>query len=288
LGQTLFLKYVLINKGENTIDSTFISLWADPDLGNSSDDLVGCDTLLSLGYCYNDGADSDYGAAPPAVGFDFLRGPLVPGTDADTAFHRGRLRLRFRNLPMTSFNKYINGTDPHSRTETYNYMKGLQPDGSPVVDPEGDTTKFYHAGNPVTGQGWIDEAAADRRYMMSSGPFTMAPGDTQEVVAAVVVGQGSNPLNSIDALKLVDEQAQAEFDELFGFHSVCGDIDGSGRITLLDAIYIIFYLFKDSDVLALGRADLNCDAKVNLTDAVSLIYHIFWNSPIPCSACGSL
>jgi len=75
LDNVMFMKYTIINKGSNTLDSTFISLWADPDIGDASDDFVGCDTLLSLGYAYNDGADTDYGSSPPAVGFDFFQGP---------------------------------------------------------------------------------------------------------------------------------------------------------------------------------------------------------------------
>ncbi len=217
LGNTVFFKYIIINKGENTLDSTFISLWADPDLGDASDDLVGCDTLLSLGYCYNEGSDGDYGAAPPAVGFDFFEGPIVP-SEGDSALVNGVWRQGFRNLPMASFNKYINGTDPASKIETYGYMQGLTKDPTtgdmvPAVNPITDLVTTYSvSGDPVTQEGWIDAAAADRRYMMSAGPFTMAPGDTQEVVAAVIVAQGANPLNSISALRTADVAAQAVFD----------------------------------------------------------------------------
>lgn len=213
LGQVIFMKFLIINKGGNTLDSTFVSLWADPDLGDASDDLVGCDTTLSVGYCYNEaGGDGIYGAAPPAVGFDFFQGPVVEGEAEDSALFQGEWVYGMKNLPMTSFNKYINGTDPHSFVDTYNYMKGLKPNGDPVVDPEGDTTTFNVAGDPVAGTGWLDENAADRRYMMTSGPFTMLPGDTQEVVAAIVVGQGADRLKSITAMKQVDAQAQLVFD----------------------------------------------------------------------------
>jgi hypothetical protein len=37
---------------------------------------------------------------------------------------------------MTSFNKYINGTDPADPVTSYNYMQGLQPDGSPLADAD--------------------------------------------------------------------------------------------------------------------------------------------------------
>ncbi|MBD3381739.1 MAG: hypothetical protein GF404_06040, partial [candidate division Zixibacteria bacterium] len=221
LGQVIFLKFLIINKGGNTLEDTYVSLWCDPDLGGASDDLVGCDTSLSLGYCYNDaGSDNTYGTAPPAVGFDFFQGPIVESDNPnDSAKFRGEWIQGYRNLPMTSFNRYINGTDPHSYSESYNYMQGLEPTGEPLVDNNGDTTTYFFAGDPVTGTGWLDGNSADRRFMMSSGPFTMEPDDTQEVVAAICVGQGANRLSSITALRTVDLQAQTVFDQNFDIPS---------------------------------------------------------------------
>lgn len=214
LGNAIYLKFKIINKGFNRLDSTYISIWSDPDLGEESDDKVGCDTALSLGYCYNDGADPLYGAAPPAVGFDFLQGPKdSTGLLRDTANVSGVKYPYWKNLPMTSFNRYINGTDPQSRAQTYSYMKGLNSDGTPVIDPTtNQVSKFVTSGDPVTGTGWLDPSPADKRLMMNTGPFTMNPGDTQEVVAAVIVGQGTDPINSISALKFNDKGVQAVFD----------------------------------------------------------------------------
>ncbi len=201
LGNTVFIKYLIINKGANQLDSMFVSLWSDPDLGGAADDLVGCDTTLSLGYVYNaNNADQLYGSAPPAVGYDFFLGPI--NAQGDT-------------LPLTSFNKYINGTDPASTEETYNYMNGLNPDGSDVIDNNGEVTKYFHAGDPVQGTGWLDSNPADRRFMMSAGPFQMAPGDTQVVVAAIIVGQGNDRLSSVSSLKFNDTFAQDAFDRNF-------------------------------------------------------------------------
>lgn len=211
LGNTVYLTFKIINKGHDTLEDTYVSLWSDPDVGNASDDLVGCDTLLSLGYAYNDGPDYVYGAGAPAVGFDFLEGPVVPAP-GDSALQFRRYIHGFRNLPMTSFNKYVNGTDPTNKIESYNYMRGLWANGDSVTDDAGQVTPFQVAGDPVTEAGWIDVNAGDRRFMMSSGPFTMAPGDTQEVVVAVLVGQGDDHLSSITALKSVSSQAQAVFD----------------------------------------------------------------------------
>ncbi|MGH7725050.1 MAG: hypothetical protein ACREOU_06430 [Candidatus Eiseniibacteriota bacterium] len=203
LGNTVFIKYLIINNGTNTLDSTFISIWSDPDLGGFVDDLVGVDRPRSLGYCYNATNNDDiYGTRPPAVGFDYFQGPL-----ADDGVTR---------LPMTAYVKYVNGTDPSSRQQVYNYQLGLEANGAPIINPtSGLVTTFMHDGDPVTGTGWLDTNPADRRLFLSSGPFTMAPGDTQEVVCAVIMGQGRDRLSSITALRVFDDTAQDAFDRDF-------------------------------------------------------------------------
>ena len=205
LGNTIFLKYRIANKGVNTIDNMFVSQWSDPDLGGFTDDLVGCDVSRSLGYVYNGtNNDGQYGGQPPAVGYDFFKGPLVGGNP----------------LPMSSFNKYINGTDPNTAAKSYNFMQGLAADGSTLINPvTGTPTTFFVSGDPVTSTGWLDTSPDDRRLMLSSGPFTMAPGDGQEVVCAIVVAQGKNRLASITLLRCADDIAQSAFDQDFNIAS---------------------------------------------------------------------
>ncbi|MEZ4648708.1 MAG: hypothetical protein R3E97_07960 [Candidatus Eisenbacteria bacterium] len=216
LGNTVFTKLEIVNKGQNRLEDAYVSIWSDPDLGGAGDDLVGCDTDLSLGYCYNvNNNDQLYSNRPPAVGYDFFQGPIVPSL-GDTAYVSGVPVPDYRNLPMTSFNKYVNGTDPHSFKETYNYMLGLNSDGSPVIDEvTGEETLFQVPGDPVTGTGWLDTNAADRRMMLSSGPFTMEPGETQEVVVGIVVARGTDRLSSVGLLKVFDKQAQEAYDVNF-------------------------------------------------------------------------
>ncbi len=216
LGNVYFMKWKVINKGSNTIEDAFVSMWSDPDLGGAGDDLVGADTTLSLGYVYNaTNRDNLYGSSPPAVGFDFFQGPIVE-SPGDTASVSGVLVPGYRNLPMTSFNKYINGTDPDEPGKTYGYMQGFDASGATVINPATNKpTRYSVSGDPVARTGWLDTGPADRRLMLSSGPFTMAPGDTQEVVGAVIVGRGADRFTSITALKFNDFFAQTAFDENF-------------------------------------------------------------------------
>ena len=194
-GNTVFMEFRVINKCTNTMDSTHFAIWCDPDIGSASDDYVGCDPRLGLGFAYN-ATDSDpvYGSNPPAVGYDILDGP------------RGD---RGEQLRMTSFNKYINSTDPRCIEESWNYMRGFDLWGNEIIDPTtGEPTKFVLSGDPVAGTGWLDSDPADRRFMMTSGPFTMEPGDTQEIAIAIVVAQGADRIQSVAIMKAYDIEAQ--------------------------------------------------------------------------------
>jgi hypothetical protein len=226
-GDMMFVKGLIINKGGVDVTETIIGLWADPDLGYAGDDFVGCDTTLGLGYCYNDGADADYGADAPAIGYDFFQGPIVESV-GDTAFAFGREIPGYKNLGMSSFTKYINGDpvyrDPNNATEAYNYMSGFLRDGTPFINSEtGLPGMFVHPDDPNdnTGVGdgvWVDSddhASGDRRFLMNAGPFTLADGDSQEVVFGMLIARGSDHLTSITALKQADALAQLAYDTQF-------------------------------------------------------------------------
>ncbi len=192
VGQTISLQYRIINKGGNTLDSAYLSLWADPDIGMPQNDLVGCDTSLSLGYCFDLGPDEIYGNKPPSVGITVLQGPIVPSVSGSAWDFRQRIWIpRHQQLPMTAFTEYLIGSDPYEDLESYNLMRGLDQQGAQIVDPStGQSTRFMYSGDPVAGSGWLDQGSGDRRFVISSGPLTMNPGDTQEVVAALIVAAG--------------------------------------------------------------------------------------------------
>ena len=239
LGNVMFVKWLVINKSGGDIDDMYLSIWSDADLGNASDDYVGCDTVLSVGYYYNGGqTDQNYGSRPPAVGYDFFQGPIVPSV-GDTALISGRQIPDFRNLPMTSFVGYINGDatldDPETADEAYNYMQGFSADGDPFherLDDSQPITSFVWPGDPNTRSGWTESDDYPPRVMrslMSSGPFNMStwidgdgdgfpqvgePG-VQEIVSAIIIAAGTNNTNAVDAMKFFDQFAQGAYDAQF-------------------------------------------------------------------------
>ncbi|MBC8193331.1 MAG: hypothetical protein H8E18_13180, partial [FCB group bacterium] len=243
LGNVMFLKWLVINKSGGDIDDMYLSIWSDADLGDATDDYVGCDTTLSIGYFYNGGqTDQDYGSKPPSVGYDFFQGPIVPSV-GDTALISGREIADFRNLPMTSFVYYINGDpfldDPETADEAYNYMQGLSVTGEVFherFDESLPVSRFIYPGDPNTRSGWTaydDLVPGDMRGMMSSGPFDMStwidtdgdgfpqvgePG-VQEVVSAVIIAAGTNNTNAVSAMKFFDQYAQGAYDAQFNLPS---------------------------------------------------------------------
>ncbi len=200
--EVLFLKYKILNKGGKSLDEVVLSMWCDPDLGYHADDLVGCDSIRSTGYVYNADNDDDghYGSTPPAVGYTLLQGPMVhTGDPADTARMWGEVYAEFENLPMTSFVKYINGTDPGNYQETYRYMNGLLRNGDPYYY-DGQPLAFQHSGNPLMGTGDLDSDPADRRFMVNTGPIHLSPGDSTEIVLSIVVAREFDRLASVSLM----------------------------------------------------------------------------------------
>lgn len=201
LGRVVFMQWTITNAGPHFMEDAYVAFWADPDIGYPTDDLAGCDPALGLGYAYNDDGDAEYGPAPPAVGFVLLQGPMVPAADVDTAYAFARAFPGRRNLPMTAFKKYINGEDPGNARESYYHMQGLDRFGNPIHDPWGNTTTYMYSGDPVAQTGWYGGNPEDCRYLVCAGPFALAPGDSQEVMIAVCVGQGTDALTAVTDLR---------------------------------------------------------------------------------------
>lgn len=227
LGNINFIRTRLIFTGrpdspaDARLDSMFVVWWVDPDVGDYSDDFAGSDTTLSLGYAYNanprDGGYEPFNLPPPAVGWDFLQGPV--NAQGDT-------------LGMTAFVYFAAGSDVSDpdlgeysgSLQWFNLMRGFRPRpeypaGDPFVDPTtGRVSKFALTGDPVTGRGWIDGQElppGDRRIVLSSGPFSMQKGDTVDVVVGQIAALGVNNLSSISLLRFYDLFAQFAFDNNF-------------------------------------------------------------------------
>lgn len=235
IGNATFYKYNVFYRGDLPLEEAFIGIFSDPDLGNFADDYVGSDSTLGLGYVYNgnnddEGADG-YGPAPPAVGYDFFQGPIVPGLSTDTATVSGRAVPGFKNLDMTYFGTILHGPgiegEPGTGSDYYNYLSGRWKDGTRwTYGGRGNLvgareTNFLFPTDPNTGAFWSELAAdsagqknspADRRFVMSTGPLTINPNDHQEIIFGILWARGSDNLDSVSKLFVADRVVQEMFD----------------------------------------------------------------------------
>ncbi|MBM4175193.1 MAG: hypothetical protein FJ213_03320, partial [Ignavibacteria bacterium] len=254
LGNMLFIRYKMINKGADVLDSVYFSMWADPDLGEYTDDLVGCDAPQAVsgypkpgnvegrnaGYVYNDGSDSEYGNNPPTYLVDFFQGPFVPGAATDTAWNvRGPVlgieaNPGKKQLGIASFIQYFQSTppdqnDPGTRFELRHYMQGFNKRGIPVnpctwsfgtvlggVACATVDGRYFYSGDQVKNIGWISNTPSDQRMMQNTGMFKLRPNlDTVIITAAMIVGRGASALASIDEAKKISDFAQEIYNSNF-------------------------------------------------------------------------
>ncbi len=241
IGDATFYKYDFHFRGEDKLTEAYLGLGVDPDLGHFQDDWVGSDTARGIGFVWNSDNDdeggSGYGTPSPALGFDFFQGPIVPSM-GDTAHVSGAPVPDFRNLKMAHFVYYPNGgcviCDPRYASGFYNYMRGRWNDGKTIT--EGGNGRDF-SGIPVAYmfpgdvgesdeecQYWsecnaddkgTDIISANRRFVMSTGPFTISPEDPQQIILGIVFARGANNFNSVTKMKQADDLAQAFVDANF-------------------------------------------------------------------------
>ncbi len=226
----------LVNKGGAQIDSTYFTYWTDPDIGDATDDLGGCDTSLAMAYYYNGlTQDRTYGLTAPAVGYTFMQGPLVESV-GDTAWIHSDSFPDRRILGMTSSIMFLKSSnilgDPVNAEEAYYYMQGLQHNGDPILDPWGEPTPYHISGDPVAGDEWTAAEqywVGDKRGIMSTGPFDMEPWDdlngngradfgepgVQVIEAALIIKSGLNNVDAITNLRIVAEYTRYRFNNSF-------------------------------------------------------------------------
>jgi hypothetical protein len=149
---------------------------------------------------------------------------------------------------MSAFVYYNNGggvtEDPGTAEDYYNYMRARWKDGKLITeggngrDGSEIPTKFMFSGDPVTCSYWTEcnagEGGAispgDRRFAMTTGPFTINPGDQQEIVYGIVWALGENNLASVQALREADAFAQLAFDINFDL----GELPDSPKVEVTE------------------------------------------------------
>ena len=142
----------------------YTSFFIDADIGNYSDDYVGCDSSRNMMFAYNGDANDEplggsdgYGIETPSLGVICLSHHLAGS------------------------NSFTSGSSPNTPTSIYNVMRGLWADGSIIYyggsgnfgDPgvSNTPTNFTYSDNPNDPSGWsevtLSNPPGDRRIYMS-------------------------------------------------------------------------------------------------------------------------
>ncbi|MEL6823315.1 MAG: hypothetical protein AAFP70_16265, partial [Calditrichota bacterium] len=227
-GATLFRRYRIVNKSGYDVQNMYLSQYLDVDIADFTKNLAGSDRTRQLIYGYSalpiDPVTTSLGT--PAFGASLLQGPIVeaPGETANFNF---RERSGYKNLPMNSF--AWRGSNSLSSEDIiaedvlqditplrwYNWMRGFLPEADTSLQipriyrsgpNAGNPTFFPLDGNPLLGTGDIDakgnnSAFGDRAIFSNTGPFTLADGDTQEVIYALIAGYNSQQMDNLSGLE---------------------------------------------------------------------------------------
>ncbi len=249
INNSTFYDYKIVNRGIEAIDSTFVGLWIDPDLGCILDDYFGCSPERDLVYTYNSDAldglsDCDdclgiptYCETIPMLGIKVLDGPLaartfgendaleIPqiGEPGDTIIETGMTSFTF-HVPSGISPPPIPVFEPSAPAEYYSYLNGRWTDdtrmtvGGDGFNPNStDYTNYVFPDNPADPQGWsmcgIEAPSGDRRIVMGMGGFRLEPGAVNTFSLAVVfVEDVPHPCPDLSILESAVDLVEAFYD----------------------------------------------------------------------------
>ncbi|MCU0415247.1 MAG: T9SS type A sorting domain-containing protein, partial [Ignavibacteriaceae bacterium] len=241
LENVIFIRYSILNTGmvAEVMDSVYFGIWEDGDMGDATNDVVGCDTIFNSAFYYENEPDYQYGDNPPAFFSTVLQGPIATtNISTDTAKNNfgqqigSEIFSNSKNLDITSHIFIIGGVpnlnDPGTAENARNYLLGKDRLGNypnPCTFPFGEVRggvdchevnpRLWFSGDPVENIGWICDQNRDMRNLVSTGPFELKKNKSQEIIIAYVIGRGSDPLNSVTVARENVQRAIQEYQSNF-------------------------------------------------------------------------
>ena len=192
----IYIKYSIVNKSNDTLYDCYMAPALDTDIGQASNDRMSTAILdanqdtLDLGVQWSGVSQGDQGYG--YMGADFLESPAV---DAEGFIRKDSVVFdNSTQLGLHALRNWVIDIDPRTPQERYEFMEGDNRDA--------------------------DNGEGDKRFLMSTGPFNMLPGDTARVVIGYMIApaKSSTPDGSwddMDSLLKLDLFAQKVYDENF-------------------------------------------------------------------------
>lgn len=133
LNDATFVEVTVKNTSENDYTDFQYGMRVNPGLGNLQDNCAGSDSTTNMMYFYNTDNDDElgYGIDPPALGIVALD---------------------------STMNACTFGPAGGTLAEFWNTMSGLEPNGSPTVNPLAGSTTYEYSDNPNDPSGWSQQS----------------------------------------------------------------------------------------------------------------------------------
>ncbi len=201
----LFIAYNVINRSTDSLLKCWMAPAYDFDIGpngggaianNDRVNYYSQDTTLNMAFQWSETGNNatERGKGFGYIGMDFMESPAI---DPSTRYirHDKAYYDNSEQIGMQTFRNWIIANDPTNDIQRYDFMAlGVR---------EGDGP------------------SGDKRFLMATGPFNMAPGDTARVVIGMIFaspGRGGEATgDSLDLTELVrrDKFAQRVYDNAF-------------------------------------------------------------------------
>ncbi|MFT5861123.1 MAG: hypothetical protein ACI865_003242 [Flavobacteriaceae bacterium] len=238
INNVTFAQVRVINRGTQTLFDYRMSVFADTDIGNYTDDYMGTDSVRNMMFAYNgDGFDEDfagylgYGNMPPAIG--------VMSLDHD----------------LTNARSYASMSTPGD------YMTAMLTPG------------YDFPGNPYTLVGDSEESNAnttgDRKMFYTISPGDLLPGDTYYHNYAVMFSRAdTNRLQNVNQLYNIADEVQLFYDT--NLDGVCVE---DPLLTVAESTLEHFEIYPNptSGIFTLNLSGMEMSQQLEITDVLGNI-----------------
>jgi hypothetical protein len=209
---TIFTSHRIINKSVEHLDSCYVGIWADLDLGCYADDYAGCDTTRGTFYAYNtDALDGSAGTTCTGGGATFGSNPPVQSVTY----------LNKRMDKFAAIGSQPIPTFPVNASGYYSMLTGSWPDGSSWTDAQtgygpGNPVNYLFPSEPANANGWsmctAGLASADQKVISSHKVGKFLVGQVEEINMAWTVHPNPSHPCDLGTMKSDVDDIKAYYD----------------------------------------------------------------------------